>query len=84
MVADVIRSIDSVDRSILDCALVRPGLPGLEGRTFLIIVRFVSGLSSLLVLGSLGVGTVVYLRVVPNVWCSSLSFLYLGVGPLSL
>ena len=28
MVADVIKSFDTVDRSILDCALGRLGLPG--------------------------------------------------------
>ena len=27
MVADVIKSFDTVDRSILDCSLERPGLP---------------------------------------------------------
>ena len=31
MVADVIKSFDTVDRSILDCALGRLGLPAQEG-----------------------------------------------------
>ena len=43
MVADVIRSFDTVDRSILDCALGRLGLlTGFEELIFLIKVRFVS------------------------------------------
>ena len=33
MVADVIKSFDTVDRSILDCALGRLGLPGCFRRT---------------------------------------------------
>ena len=66
MVADVIKSFDTVDRSILDCALGRLGLPGWSSKGFfiLIIVRFVSGLGWLLVLESLGVGTVLFPRVV--------------------
>ena len=45
MVADVIKSFDTVDRSILDCALGRLGLPGwFVGLIFLFIVGFVSGL----------------------------------------
>ena len=65
MVADVIKSFDTVDRSILDCGLGWPGLPDWFRRaTFLNIVRFVSGFSSLLVLGSHGAGMEVFLRVV--------------------
>ena len=46
MVADVIKSFDTVDGSILDCALGRlVCLLGLGRSTSLIIVRFVSGLS---------------------------------------
>ena len=49
---------DTVDRSILDCALGRLGLPDWFRRVllFLVTVRFVSGLSWLLVLVSLGIG----------------------------
>ena len=53
MVADVIKSFDGVDRTILGRWVC---LTGLEGHTFLVIVGFDSGLSSLLVLESLGVG----------------------------
>ena len=49
MVADVIKSFDTLDRSILDCALGRLGLA-----YFCFIVRFVSGLSLLLGLVSRG------------------------------
>ena len=65
MVADVIKSFDTVDRSILDSAWV--GLAyrtGLGRLTFPSIVRFVSGSSLLLALVSHGVEMVVYLRVV--------------------
>ena len=43
MVADVIKSFDTVDRSILDCALGRLGLPGWFRKVyfFRFIVRFV-------------------------------------------
>ena len=34
MVADVIKSFDTVDRSILDCTLSRLGLPGWFGKTY--------------------------------------------------
>ena len=56
MVADVIKSFDTVDRSILDCALGRLGLPVLlrKGIFSFHIVRFGFGLSLLLVLESLG------------------------------
>ena len=57
MVADVKKSFDTVDSSVLvalcggwDC------LTGFVGRVFLFIVGFVSGSSSLLVWESLGVG----------------------------
>ena len=42
MVADFIRSFDTVDRSILDCTLGRLGLPGWfsKGLFFRFIVRF--------------------------------------------
>ena len=65
MVADVIKSFDTV---ILDCALGRLGLP--DWLIFLLIVRFGLGLSLLLVLVNLGVGTVVFHRVVRLVWFS--------------
>ena len=53
MVADVIKSFDTVDRSILDCALGRLGLPGWFRKAyFSFIVRFVSGSNLLLVLES--------------------------------
>ena len=69
MVADVIKSFDTVDRSILDCALGRLGLPDWFRKfIFLFIVRFVSGLSLLLALVSHGVGMVVFPRAVPSVW----------------
>ena len=77
MVADVIKSFDTVDRSILDCVLGRLGLPGwFRGVYFSFhnqvrlrfklaaFVRFVFGLSLLLGLVSLGVGMVVFPRVV--------------------
>ena len=69
MVADVIKSIDTVDRSILDCALGRLEFPliGFVRSIFLFIVRFVSGLSLLLVLVSLGVGMVVFPRAILSV-----------------
>ena len=51
VVADVIKSIDTVDRSILDCALGRLGLPDwFRKLIFLFVVRFVLDLSLLLVL----------------------------------
>ena len=56
MVADVIQSFDTVDRSILDCTLGRLGLPDwFRRRIFLFIVRVVFGSSLLLVCG-LGMG----------------------------
>ena len=58
MVADVIKSFDTVDRSILDCALGRLGLPGWFRRAYFSFHV------------SLGVGTVVFLRVVLSVWFS--------------
>ena len=65
MVADVIKSFDTVDRSILDCALGGwVFLTGFAGFIFLFKVRFVSGSSLLLDLVSLGAGMVVSLRVV--------------------
>ena len=64
-VADVIKSFDTVDRSILDCALGRLGLPGWFRKVyFLFIVRFGFGLSLQRALVNFGVGTVVFLRVV--------------------
>ena len=65
MVADVIKSFYTVDRSILDCALV--GLVCLVGFVGLIshfIDTFGFGLSMLRALVNLGVGTVVFHRVV--------------------
>ena len=57
MVDDVIKSFDTVDRSILDCALGRLGLLDWFRRAyFLFTARFASGLSLQLVLVSLGVG----------------------------
>ena len=45
MVSDVIKSFDTVDRSVRDCALGRLGLPGWFRRAFfLFIVRVVLGL----------------------------------------
>ena len=67
MVADVIKSFDTVDRFILDCALGRLGLPDWFRKVFFFLVRFVSGLSLLLVLVSFGVGMVVFTRAVPSV-----------------
>ena len=66
MVADVIKSFDTVDRSILDCALGRLGyLIGFERFIFLFIVRYVSGLGLLLDLVSHGVGMVVFFEGCP-------------------
>ena len=72
MVADVIKSFDTVDRSILDCALGRPGLPDWFRKVyfFLFIVRFVSGSSLLLDLVNHGAGMVVFPRAVRSVWFS--------------
>ena len=58
MVADVIKFFDTVGRSILDY------LTGSVRYIFLFIVRFVSGLSLLLGLGSRGAGMVVFTRAV--------------------
>ena len=52
MVADVIKSFDTVDRSVLDCALGRLGLPGWSR-------------SLLLVWEILGVGMVVFTQGCP-------------------
>ena len=59
MVADVIKSFDTVDRFILDCALGRLGLPN-----WCRMVYFVSGLSLLLDLVSHGVGMAVFPKAV--------------------
>ena len=65
MVADVIKSFDTVDRSILDCVLGRLGLPDWFRKVFfLFIVRFVFGLSLLLGLVNRGVEMVVFTRAV--------------------
>ena len=66
MVADVIKSFETVDRSILDCALGRLGLPDWfrEVFFFLFIVRSVFGLNLLLDLVNLGVEMVVFPRAV--------------------
>ena len=65
VVPDVIKSFDAVDRSILDCALGRLGLPDWFRKVyFLFIVRFVSGSSLLLVLVNRGVGMVAFHRAV--------------------
>ena len=63
MVADVIKSFDTVDRSILDCALGRLGLPDWFRKTHLawhsqVRLRFKLA-------AGLGVETVVFFRVVP-------------------
>ena len=50
-------------------------LTGLEGLTFLVIVRFVLGSNSLPALGSRGVAMVVFTRVVRFVRCSSLPYM---------
>ena len=64
MVADVIKSFDTVDRSILDCALVVLGcLIGFVRFISRFIVRFGQGLSLPLGLVSPGVGMVVFPRV---------------------
>ena len=65
MVADVIKSFDTVDRSILDCALERLGLPDWFRKCyFLFMVRFLSCSNLLLALGSHGAGMEVFLKVV--------------------
>ena len=65
MVADVIKSFGTVDRSTLDCALSRLGLSVCVGRfTLLITVSFVSSLSWQLDLVSRGVVMAVFLRAV--------------------
>ena len=64
MVADVIKSFDTVDRSILDCTLGRLGLPDWFRRTLLITVRFALDFSWLLDLASHCVEMEVFLRVV--------------------
>ena len=70
MVADVIRSIDTVDTSILDFALGRLRLPDWFCQTYFSFHSQVRlKLSLLLVLVHLGVGMVVFLRVVHLVWC---------------
>ena len=61
----MVKSFDTVDRSIPDCALGRLGLPVWFRRFFFFfIVRFVSGSSLLLALVSRGVGMVVFPRAV--------------------
>ena len=73
MVADVIKSFDTVDRSILDCALGRLGSPGWFRRVyFACIVRSDLGLNLLLVWESLGVGMLAFSRGVLLAWSSLL------------
>ena len=80
MVVYVIKSFDTVDRSILDCALGRLGLPDWFRKVnFLFIVRFVSGSSLLLDMVSHGVGMVVFHRAVRSVWFLLWLFMSLGV-----
>ena len=68
MVADVMKSFGTVDRSILVCALGRLVLPDcFRGAYFLFTVRFVLGLSLLLVLESLGCPLSMVFIVVQNV-----------------
>ena len=68
MVADVIKSFDAVDRSMLDCAWAAWGcLTGFARSISPFIVRFVFGSSLLLCLANLGVGMVVYRRAVLGV-----------------
>ena len=64
MVADVIKSFDTVDRSTLDCTLGRLGLPGWFRKVFFFrfIVRFGCGSSLLLGLVSRGLGMAVFPR----------------------
>ena len=66
MVAHVIESFDTVDRSIIDCTPGRLGLPDwfLGGHALLITDRFVVGSSWLLASANHGVGMGVFLRVV--------------------
>ena len=75
MVADVIKSFDTVDLSILGCALSRLGLPDWFVRyIFPFKVRSVCGLSLLLDLVSHGVGMGVFpgLPIEYDFHCSSL------------
>ena len=64
MVADVIKSFDTIDRSKLDCALGRLVLPDWFRKVYFFMVRFVLGSSLLLDLVSHGVGMVVLPRAV--------------------
>ena len=66
MVADVIKSFDTVDRSILGLRFGSPWdcLTGFVRFIFLSIVMFVFGLSLLLALVSFGVGMAVFPRAV--------------------
>ena len=66
MVADVIKSFDTVDRSILDCALGRLGLPDWFRKVYFsfhsqVRLRFKLAAG----LGGLGVGMVVFPKVAP-------------------
>ena len=65
MVADVVKSFDTVDRSILDCTLGRLGLPDWFRKVYFSFHSQVRlSLSLLLALVNLGVGMVVFPKVV--------------------
>ena len=63
-VADVIKSFDTIGPFLTVLCVFSGCLTGFVRYIFLFIVRFVFGVSSLLVLGSHAVGMVVFLRVV--------------------
>ena len=72
-VADVVKSFDTVDRDILDCALGRLGLPAW-------FRRLGYGLSLLLVLGLRGPGMEASPKDAHSVWSLLLRFTLLGAG----
>ena len=81
VVADVVKSFDTSDRAILDCAPGRLGrLLGFGRFTLRIIVRSVSGLSWPRAWGSRGVVMAVYLRAVRLAWFSLLLYMFPGAG----
>ena len=82
MIAGVIKSFDTVDRSILDCALGRGWvcLTGFVECIFRFIVRFVSGSSLLLVSHGVGMGegcplSMVFIVALYVSWCRHLDAL---------
>ena len=86
-VADVVKSFDTVDRDILDCALGRLGLPTcFVGNTSPFIVMFVFDLSLLLVLGLLGSAmgafplSMIFIIALYTPWCRYLGSLA-GISP---